>query len=214
MMTVENELERLERHRGHLENALKVIIDDIGDIPVGTIKHFPMGWRKAGKGRTVWRLLEEIISQNLEVRHKQLGFANFESCESEVGVYDFRFSLDGVFAAYVNIKSSVSGARANKDDISKARLLEDLYSAECDCALMVAAVEIEFKQNMTLKLGNATVVPVSWIPDIYVNPSNNGNLQSSKYKDVANMVRRTNNEFLSLLRAEMKVADSKRQKQV
>ncbi|KHD05206.2 hypothetical protein PN36_20285 [Candidatus Thiomargarita nelsonii] len=49
---------------------------------------------------------------------------------------------------------------------------------------------------MAVRLQSSSVIPVSWIPDIYVNPSNNGNLQSSKYKDIDLAIRRTNQEFL------------------
>ncbi len=34
----------------------------------------PFGWRKAAKGRIVWRIIEEVISQNLETHAKELGF--------------------------------------------------------------------------------------------------------------------------------------------
>jgi len=55
---------------------------------------------------------------------------------------------------------------------------------------------IEFTDTMAVRLQSSSVIPVSWIPDIYVNPSNNGNLQSSKYKDIDLAIRRTNQEFL------------------
>jgi hypothetical protein len=55
---------------------------------------------------------------------------------------------------------------------------------------------IEFTEAMAVHLQSCSVIPVSWIPDIYVNPSNNGNLQSSKYKDIDLAIRRTNQEFL------------------
>jgi hypothetical protein len=54
-------------------------------------------------------------------------------------------------------------------------------------------------------------MPISWLPDIYVNPSNNGNLQSSKYKDIALSTKRTNQQFLQELKDEMKVAQNKKE---
>jgi hypothetical protein len=48
------------------------------------------------------------------------------------------------------------------------------------------------------------------LPDIYVNPSNNGNLQSSKYKDFSSAVPRSQAEFMALLRTEWSNAMTKR----
>jgi hypothetical protein len=56
------------------------------------------------------------------------------------------------------------------------------------------------------------VVPVAWLPDVYVNPSNNGNLQSSKYKDLPAAIRRSLPEFVALLREKLAVARQRRLK--
>ena len=50
----------------------------------------------------------------------------------------------------------------------------------------------------------------AWIPDVYINPSNNGNLQSSKYKDLTTATKRTNAEFFEVLKSEMEVARKKK----
>ena len=55
----------------------------------------PYGWRKAAKGRTVWRIVEEVISQGLESQVKSLGFDSVAPADSEVGVYDFKYQYDG-----------------------------------------------------------------------------------------------------------------------
>lgn len=47
---------------------------------------------------------------------------------------------------------------------------------------------------------------------IYVNPSNNGNLQSSQYKNLEKAIKRTPQEFLKLLIAENNIAKSKKAK--
>ena len=52
--------------RCRLEQSLTSLISKIGPIKIGTKNQFPYGWRKAAKGRTVWRILEEAINQNLE----------------------------------------------------------------------------------------------------------------------------------------------------
>lgn len=49
---------------------------------------------------------------------------------------------------------------------------------------------------MTIEIVRAVVFPIAWIKDIYVNPSNNGNLQSAYYKDLNDAIYRTNEEFL------------------
>jgi hypothetical protein len=194
-----------------LEAALNKLIADIGPIRIGSTKQFPFGWRKAAKGRTVWRILEELISQNLEARHREYGFSNMVASESEVSVYDFRIQLSGeTKPTYVNIKSCVKGARTNKDDISKAVGLKAFYSTDSQRELFIATFVIDFKDNMTIEIEKCHVMPIAWLPDIYVNPSNNGNLQSARYKNVGDAVKRTNEEFLLELDKEMQIALHKR----
>ena len=65
---------------------------------------------------------------------------------------------------------------------------------------------------MTIGLEKCIVFPTAWIPDVYVNPSNNGNLQSSKYKDLAGAIRRTPQEFLKCLTEANEVALEKKKK--
>ena len=109
---------------------------------------------------------------------------DFSPASSEVGVYDFSYSHNGKQETYVNIKSAVQGARKNKDDISKAIKLKSFLEKNPDAILLIASIEISFSENpMKVGLERCYIVPVTWLPDVYVNPSNNGNLQSSKYKD-------------------------------
>ena len=110
----------------------------------------------------------------------------------------------------MNIKSSVKGGRMNKDDISKAIGLIDFYNAHPDANLYVATFVIEFKPEMTIGIEKCIVFPTAWIPDVYVNPSNNGNLQSSMYKHLDKAVKRTPKEFLDLLIEENRIAVQKR----
>ena len=49
---------------------------------------------------------------------------------------------------------------------------------------------------MSIEITKAIVFPIAWIPDIYVNPSNNGNLQSAYYKDLGDAVKKTNSQFI------------------
>lgn len=200
--------------RDDLELKLNTMVASLGKIPIASKKLMPFGWRKAAKGRTVWRIIEEIISQNLEDQATALGFKSVLAADSEVGVYDFEFQYPDGELAYVNVKSAVLGGRKNKDDISKAEGLRAFYTLYPSANLYVATFVIEFNDDMTISIQRCVVMPVSWIPDIYINPSNNGNLQSSKYKDVELAVKRTNQEFVALLEAEYEVSKRKKDKRL
>ena len=67
---------------------------------------------------------------------------------------------------------------------------------------------------MSVTVTKAIVMPTTWLPDIYVNPSNNGNLQSSKYKSLEESVKRENKEFIVELKKEIEVAKVKRSNKV
>lgn len=206
-----NEIDSTRQYAERLQKSMHKLLKSIGSVPVGTDGNFPFGWRKAAKGRTVWRLLEEIISQNLEQQAEKIGLKDFAPAPSEVGVYDFSFSFSDSPTIYVNIKSSVVGGRTNKDDISKAPALYEFMASDSNCILLVATIEIIFSVDpMRIDFPNCYVVPVNWLPDVYVNPSNNGNLQSSKYKNIDTATPRTRMEFLSVLHDEIEVAREKR----
>ena len=51
-----SEFEYLELERKYLESKLLELIKGIGNIPIANKKIMPFGWRKAAKGRTVWRI--------------------------------------------------------------------------------------------------------------------------------------------------------------
>lgn len=211
-MSEKNTYEAVESERSYLEEKLTQLIRNIGDIPIANTRIMPYGWRKAAKGRTVWRIVEEVISQGLESQASFLGFDSVYPAESEVGVYDFKFRYHGNKESFVNIKSAVKGGRTNKDDISKAVGLIDFYHENPSANLYVATFVISFKDNMTVGLEKCIVFPTAWIPDVYVNPSNNGNLQSSQYKDLAKAVKRTPAEFLETLIKANQVAMAKKAK--
>lgn len=206
-----NEIKDTERHRNSLEQCLRQLIKGIGEVPIGTPGQFPFGWRKAAKGRTVWRILEEVISQNLEANAEKLGLKDFAPAASEVGVYDFSFRFEDSQPIYVNIKSAVQGRASSKDDISKADKLIDFYQETEDLTLFIATIEIAFHVSpVRIELTNCYVVPTAWLPDVYVNPSNNGNVQSSKYKDLPSCIKRTRADFLIILKEKLQEARKKR----
>lgn len=207
MMSVD--FTEVELERKYLEKKLNILIKNIGNIPIANTTLMPYGWRKAAKGRTVWRIVEEVISQGLESQATSLGFDSVHPADSEVGVYDFRFCYDGNRESYVNIKTSVKGNK-NKDDISKAWGLIDFYHNNPNANLYVATFIISFQSDMTIRLEKCIVFPTAWIPDVYVNPSNNGNLQSSKYKYLDTAIKRTPDEFLDILIKQNQIAIAKK----
>ena len=134
-----------------------------------------------------------------------------EPSPSEVSVYDTRVRFQGYDTnIYLNVKSAVADGRRNKDDISKADGLFQFFSIDPDRQLFICTFVIRFGGDMNIEFADCHVMPIMWLPDIYVNPSNNGNLQSSKYKDLSAATRRTNSEFLIALGKEMEIARQKR----
>ena len=206
-------IQQTEAYRAKLETCLNLLKDKIGVIQIGSSQQFPFGWRKAAKGRTVWRIVEEAINQNLERFHEELGISEIEPSDSEVSVYDTKIKFQGDTGfIYTNIKSAVLGGRTNKDDISKAEGLRKFFEEDLDRQLFVSTFVIRFDDEMTITLTDCHVMPIMWLPDIYVNPSNNGNLQSSKYKDVNEATIRTNTEFFDELSSAIEIAQGKRRK--
>lgn len=191
--------EKIEELRVGLQESFDLLVDKISKIQIGTKEQFPFGWRKAAKGRTVWRILEELITQNLEQYHTDFKLKSIVTSESEVSVYDFECKIEGNDCPiFINIKSAVLGGKKNKDDISKAVGLREFYATDITKNFFIGTFFIKFNDDMTIEIDHATVFPLAWIKDIYVNPSNNGNLQSAYYKDINDAVKRSNSDFHKL----------------
>jgi len=191
------EIEYVIKLREKFENSLNRLVQDLGNLKIGKNGQYPYGWRKAAKGRTVWRLVEELISQNLEKNYEKYDLTNMNPSVSEVSVYDFSCTVKGFDEEiFVNIKGSNKDVRTNKDDISKAEKLLEFYGENKNKKLFVATFLMEFLDSMEISLERCILMPIAWLPDIYINPSNNGNLQSSKYKDIEASIKRTNADFL------------------
>jgi len=204
-------IERTERLQVKLQNSLNSLIEKIGKIQIGTVEQFPLGWRKAAKGRTVWRIIEEVITQNLEKYYVELDMTSITVSDSETSVHDFATLFkDEDKQIYVNVKSAVLGGKTQKDDISKGLGLRNFYASDNDGEFFVATFFIKFNEDMTIEIDGCVVFPIAWIPDIYINPSNNGNLQSSKYKDLSTAVKRDAKEFSELFEKAMQIALRKR----
>lgn len=205
-------IEQAERLRIKLQASLDTLIEKIGKIQIGTKEQFPLGWRKAAKGRTVWRILEELITQNLEKYYAELDIVSITASDSEITVYDFSVVFqDEDLPAYVNIKSAVSGGKTQKDDISKGVGLQQFYETDVDRDFFVATFFIKFNDDMSIEIEKCTAFPIAWIPDVYINPSNNGNLQSSKYKNLADAEKRTTADFYEVFKTAMTIAKQKKQ---
>jgi hypothetical protein len=105
----------IETLRITLETNLQKFASEIGKVQIGNKTQFPYGWRNAAKGRTVWRILEEIVIQNLQFRATELGFDKVEFSTSEISVFDFRCKMTDIDVfGYVNIKSALLGGESNK----------------------------------------------------------------------------------------------------
>lgn len=204
-------IQETEQLRNKLQESFELLIKKIGMIQIGSKKQFPYGWRNAAKGRTVWRIIEEIITQNLESSCTEFKLTEVKPSVSEVSVHDLVCKVTGENTPlYINIKSAVLNGRTNKDDLSKAKGLKEFYDSDINKQFFIATFFIKFEDNMTIKINSVTVFPIAWIPDIYVNPSNNGNLQSSKYKKIKDATKRTNQDFFSLFQREIEVANKKK----
>lgn len=204
-------VEQIEDLRVGLQESFDLLVSKISTIQIGTKEQFPFGWRKAAKGRTVWRILEELITQNLEQYHTEFKLQSIIPSESEVSVYDFECKILGNDTPiFINIKSAVLGGKKNTDDISKGIGLRDFYADDINKNVFIGTFFIKFNDDMTIEINNATVFPIAWIKDIYVNPSNNGNLQSALYKNIINAVKRTNSDFHSLFLNELEFANLKK----
>ncbi len=205
------DVKNTEQVRSRLEFALRSLIKKIDNVQIGRPEQFPFGWRSAGKGRSVWRILEELITQNLQAFGNEFGITSIKMPNGEVGVYDFEIRLDGFSTPmFVNIKSAVEGGRTNKDDISKALGLLKFYEEDINRELFVATILLRFNNDMSVSLVDVIVMPTAWLPDLYVNPSNNGNLQSSQYKKIENAIVRTNVDFFHALRIAIDTANIKK----
>ena len=199
-----------ELHEG-LQKSFDLLVQKINKIQIGSKDQFPYGWRKAAKGRTVWRILEELITQNLEEYHSEFNLQSITPSKSEVSVYDFECKLVGNdIPVYINIKSALLNGKKNKDDISKGIGLRDFYAEGVNRNFFIGTFFIEFNEDMTIEINQASVFPIAWIKDIYVNPSNNGNLQSAYYKNIKDAVKRTNKEFHTLFLEALTFAQKKK----
>lgn len=203
--------EQIESIQQKLQKSFDLLVSKVSKIQIGTKEQFPLGWRKAAKGRTVWRILEELITQNLEQHHKEFGLESITPSESEVSVFDFECTLEGVDRPiYINIKSAVIGGKKNKDDISKAIGLQEFYAEDLTKSFFIGTFFLKFNDDMSIEIERATVFPIAWIPDIYVNPSNNGNLQSAYFKDIKDAIKRSSDEFHKLFTAAISYSQSKK----
>jgi hypothetical protein len=196
-----------------LQESFDLLLQKINKIQIGKKKQFPFGWRKAAKGRTVWRIIEELITQNLEQDHNEFKLQSATPSASEISIFDIECKLTGNDTPiYINIKSAVLGDGKNKDDISKGKGLLEFYAEDLNKNFFVGTFFLKFNDDMSVVIDHATVFPIAWIKDIYVNPSNNGNLQSAYYKDINDAVKRSNAEFYELFINALAFAQKKKGK--
>jgi hypothetical protein len=132
-------VEEIEKQRIALQQSLESLVRKIGKVQIGKKEQFPYGWRKSAKGRTVWRILEELITQNLEKHHEEFGLTEVTPSPSEVSVYDMECKLkDCNEPIYINIKSANIDGKTSKDDISKGEGLVEFYKENPERSLFIA----------------------------------------------------------------------------
>ena len=205
------ELEIIRNERFRLQQAADMLlVKSIDYVPIGTPELLPFGWRKAAKGRTVWRIAEEVVTQFLEANSAIAGFENYSPADSEVAVFDFSFNFPGFGTSFVNVKTAVKGARNSKDDVSKAIGLREHFNKYPNSRFYIATFVIEFTNDPGFRFVDCIVMPLNWLPDIYVNPSNNGNVQSSKAKQLDSAVEKSLEELLLDLDEAIETAQVKR----
>jgi hypothetical protein len=207
-------LKEVEKYASQLRASLNKLCKKLGAIQIGSKKQFPSGWGKAAKGRTVWRIVEEAISQNLTAKRKALGFGEVRPSDKEASIFDVVVNFTGDSRnLYLNFKAAVAGKETEKGDISKAEKLEVFFVEGAKRQLFIATFGIAFHEDMTIAIKHCLVTPIAWLPDIYVNPSNNGNLQCSQPKNLNAATKRTNAKFLTTLKSAMRTAARKRKLQ-
>jgi hypothetical protein len=208
-------IEQIEVLRVGLQESFDLLVQKVNKIQIGNKEQFPFGWRKSAKGRTVWRILEELIIQNLEQYYQEFNLQYVRCSNSEISVYDFECKIvRNNTPIFVNIKSAVLGGRASKDDISKGDGLKLFYDEDVNKNFFIGTFVIKFNDDMTVEIDHAVAFPIVWIPDIYINPSNNGNFQSSKYKNLKYAVKRCNADFYPLFSKALTTAIAKRKKKL
>jgi len=209
-------IQQTEELQIKLQASLDTLMTKIGRIQIGTKEQFPLGWRKAAKGRTVWRILEEVITQNLEKYYSELGITSITASDSEVTVYDFSTLFEGELnQAYVNIKSAVLDGPSRKDDISKFDKLLKFYESFPDVKpdFFIGTFYITFHEDMSFEIIKCVAFPIAWIQesDIGINTSNNGNVQLKKYKNIEDAEKKTPEKFYEILKKKIVEGLSKKE---
>jgi hypothetical protein len=193
-----------------IRTSLNAVCNGLGPIQIGSNEQFPDGWGKAAKGRTVWRIVEEAIKQNLKKDSEKLGVDEVTPSESESSIYDVSLRIPNITPVlFLNFKAAVDGNETEKGDISKAGKLIEFYDEGATRQLIIVTFVISFHDNMTIQINRCLVTPIAWLPDIYVNPSNNGNLQCSQPETLEDATRRSNQAFLKLLKRAISTAKRK-----
>jgi hypothetical protein len=195
-----------------LASSLNKLLRRIRRIQIGTPKQFPDGWGRAAKGRTVWRIVEEAVVQNLKKHRASLGLAVAEVAPREVDIYDVKIRFkNSTIELFLNLKTYAAGLETKKGDISKAKRIIEFFDQDVARQLFIVRLVIRFSADMCIEIKECLVVPITWLPDIDVNYHNH-NLQCRQPKTLGGVTRRTNSKFVAALQHAIRIADAKRQK--
>ncbi len=206
-------VEEIEKLQSSLQNSFDLLVEKINKVQIGTKKQFPYGWGNAAKGRTVWRIVEELVTQNLKKHYLDFNLKEITVSNSEVSIFDFECKLkDNNTPIFINIKSAVLDGVNNRDDISKGTGLKEFYKDDINKNFFIGTFFIKFNTDMTIEIDHVTIFPIVWLKDIYINPSNNGNLQSAYCKNIDYAEKRSNADFHAIFLQELEFAELKKGK--
>jgi hypothetical protein len=179
------------------------VTEDMPFLPIGGPEHFPDGWQRAAKGRTVWRIAELAVLQNLKRIAESEGLVDFTQAETETHPFDFHCRIARVGETQVNLKTYTDRARkGGNEDVSKALRLLDFMQSYPEVVLLLASVKIEFHDDpFGIQIGQPSVVPLAWLGDIYVNGSSNKNLMTASARRPDACIERSHAEFRDLVHA-------------
>jgi hypothetical protein len=202
-------LKQTQAFQKRLTSSLQQLLKRIGRIQIGTPRQFPDGWGRAAKGRTVLRIVEEAVVQNIKARHAELGLAHAEAAPGETELYDVKVRFEwSKVDLFLNLKTAARGRETKKGDVSKADGIIRFFQKDAERQLFIVTLVVRFSADMFIEIEKCLVIPITWLTDIYVNPRNN-NLQCCQPKRLVDATKRTNAEFIAALRREIDAADSK-----
>jgi hypothetical protein len=173
------------------------LLDILPNFEITDSKILPYGLKP--HTRSVSWLVEQVIVQQAKFNADTLGLESVDFNVPDTCLHDCIIDKGGI-RYYVNIKTHKSSAKKNTNDIAAVEKLYLQYQVKEDYRLIYACFGIEFQNtNISFAKNSLHIFSPQFLP-IYINPRND-KIQSPYHHDV---VHRTRNEFLSLLKTHSK----------